>query len=60
LRKNPQLSDVISLQQQTEPRFIFKNIITPEDRFTFFTMSQSSVFIKSLDEATKGTEKYLI
>jgi 23S rRNA (adenine1618-N6)-methyltransferase len=32
---NPKLIDAISLQLQTEPRFIFKNIITPEDRFAF-------------------------
>ncbi|MCL6461055.1 MAG: 23S rRNA (adenine(1618)-N(6))-methyltransferase RlmF [Flavobacterium micromati] len=32
---NPNLIDAISLQMQTESRFIFKNIITPEDRFTF-------------------------
>lgn len=35
ISNNPQLIDVISLQLQTEPRFIFKNIITPEDRFAF-------------------------
>ena len=33
--QNEKLIDFISLQLQTEPRFIFKNIITPEDRFTF-------------------------
>lgn len=35
IEANPHLIDAISLQQQTESRFIFKNIITPEDRFTF-------------------------
>ena len=35
IAQNPKLIDVISLQLQTEPRFIFKNIIAPEDRFTF-------------------------
>ena len=33
--ENPQLMDVMSLQLQTEPRFIFKNIIVDEDRFAF-------------------------
>lgn len=33
--QNSQLMDVISLQLQTEPRFIFKNIIVNEDRFAF-------------------------
>ena len=32
---NPKLIDVISLQLQVEPRYIFKNIILPEDRFAF-------------------------
>lgn len=35
ISQNPQLMDVISLQLQTEPRFIFKNIIVDEDRFAF-------------------------
>lgn len=35
IEANPKLIEAISLQQQTESRFIFKNIITPEDRFTF-------------------------
>ncbi|MBC5842377.1 23S rRNA (adenine(1618)-N(6))-methyltransferase RlmF [Flavobacterium sp. F-380] len=53
IENNPQLAEVISLQQQTESRFIFKNIITPEDRFTFTICNPP--FHKSLDEATKGT-----
>jgi 23S rRNA (adenine1618-N6)-methyltransferase len=32
---NPTLIDAVSLQLQTEPRFIFKNIILPEDKFAF-------------------------
>jgi len=32
---NPQLIDFMSLQLQIEPRFLFKNIITAEDRFAF-------------------------
>ena len=53
IENNPQLAEVISLQQQTESRFIFKNIITPEDRFTFTICNPP--FHKSLEEATKGT-----
>jgi len=33
--QNEKLIDFISLQLQTDPRFIFKNIIAPEDRFAF-------------------------
>jgi len=33
IEANPRLIDAISLQLQTESRFIFKNIITPEDKF---------------------------
>lgn len=33
--QNEKLIDFISLQLQTEPKYIFKNIITPEDRFAF-------------------------
>jgi 23S rRNA (adenine1618-N6)-methyltransferase len=53
IEQNPQLVDAISLQQQTESRFIFKNIITREDRFTFTICNPP--FHKSLEEATKGT-----
>jgi 23S rRNA (adenine1618-N6)-methyltransferase len=35
IENNPKLMDAISLQLQVEPRFIFKNIILPEDRFSF-------------------------
>ena len=53
IQNNPQLIDVISLQLQTEPRFIFKNIITPEDRFAFTICNPP--FHKSQEEANKGT-----
>ncbi|UFH34017.1 23S rRNA (adenine(1618)-N(6))-methyltransferase RlmF [Flavobacterium acetivorans] len=53
LKANPKLIDNISLQQQTEARFIFKNIITPEDKFTFTICNPP--FHKSLEEATKGS-----
>jgi 23S rRNA (adenine1618-N6)-methyltransferase len=50
---NPKLIDAISLQQQTESRYIFKNIITPEDRFSFTICNPP--FHSSAEEATKGT-----
>jgi 23S rRNA (adenine1618-N6)-methyltransferase len=53
IQNNPQLMDVISLQLQTEARFIFKNIITPEDRFAFTICNPP--FHKSEEEANKGT-----
>ncbi|MDP5201028.1 23S rRNA (adenine(1618)-N(6))-methyltransferase RlmF [Flavobacterium sp. DG2-3] len=53
IEANPHLIDSISLQQQTEPRFIFKNIIIPEDRFSF-TMCNPP-FHASAEEAAKGS-----
>jgi 23S rRNA (adenine1618-N6)-methyltransferase len=35
IEKNPKLIEVISLQLQVESRFIFKNIILSEDKFSF-------------------------
>ncbi|MBS7255875.1 23S rRNA (adenine(1618)-N(6))-methyltransferase RlmF [Flavobacterium branchiicola] len=55
IEANPKLIDAISLQQQTEPRFIFKNIIIPEDRFTF-TMCNPP-FHASAEEANKSTSR---
>ncbi len=52
LTANPKLIDFITLQQQIEPRFIFKNIITPEDRFAF-TMCNPP-FHSSQEEANKS------
>ncbi len=52
IRQNPHLIEAISLQQQTEPRFIFKNIISPEDRFAFTICNPP--FHASREEATKG------
>ena len=49
---NPNLIDVISLQLQTEPRFIFKNIILPEDKFAFTICNPP--FHNSQEEATKS------
>ncbi|MDR7370964.1 23S rRNA (adenine(1618)-N(6))-methyltransferase RlmF [Flavobacterium aquidurense] len=53
IEENPKLIDAISLQQQTESRFIFKNIITPEDRFTF-TMCNPP-FHASAEDAHQST-----
>ena len=50
---NPKLMDPISLQLQTESRFIFKNIITPEDKFAFTICNPP--FHSSQDEATKSS-----
>ena len=53
IESNPHLVDTISLQQQTEARFIFKNIITPEDKFDFILCNPP--FHTSQEEATKGS-----
>ena len=53
IANNPKLMDPISLQLQTESRFIFKNIITPEDRFAFTICNPP--FHSSQDEATKSS-----
>jgi 23S rRNA (adenine1618-N6)-methyltransferase len=53
IQNNSQLIDTISLQLQTESRFIFKNIITPEDKFAFTICNPP--FHKSQEEANKGT-----
>lgn len=53
ITENPKLIDAISLQLQTEPRFIFKNIILPEDKFAFTICNPP--FHASQDEATTAT-----
>ena len=53
IQNNPKLIDAISLQQQTESRYIFKNIITLEDKFAFTICNPP--FHKSQEEANKGT-----
>jgi len=53
IEDNPRLIDAISLQQQTDSRLIFKNIITPEDKFTFTICNPP--FHASQEEATKAT-----
>ncbi|MCR4030557.1 MULTISPECIES: 23S rRNA (adenine(1618)-N(6))-methyltransferase RlmF [Flavobacterium] len=55
IEANPKLINSISLQQQTEPRFIFKNIVTPKDRFTF-TMCNPP-FHASAEEANKSATR---
>lgn len=52
ITNNPKLIDVISLQSQIEPRFIFKNIILPEDRFAFTICNPP--FHASPEEAAKS------
>ena len=53
IEQNPKLIEVVSLQLQVNPRFIFKNIIEPEDKFTFTICNPP--FHSSADEATKST-----
>lgn len=53
ISQNPKLIDSISLQQQTSARFIFKNIILPEDKFAFTICNPP--FHNSAKEATKAS-----
>lgn len=55
IESNPKLIDIISLQKQMEPRFIFKNIIEPEDRFSFTICNPP--FHASAEEANKATSR---
>ncbi|MFZ4106432.1 23S rRNA (adenine(1618)-N(6))-methyltransferase RlmF [Flavobacterium sp.] len=57
ITENPKLIDFISLQLQAEPRYIFKNIILPEDKFAFTICNPP--FHSSQDEATKATIRKL-
>jgi 23S rRNA (adenine1618-N6)-methyltransferase len=52
IEQNPQLMDAISLQLQVESRFIFKNIILPEDKFAFTICNPP--FHNSAAEANKA------
>lgn len=52
---NPKLIEAISLQLQTESRFIFKNIILAEDRFAFTICNPP--FHSSQQEANKASER---
>jgi 23S rRNA (adenine1618-N6)-methyltransferase len=53
IEKNPKLVEAISLQQQIESRYIFKNIIAKEDKFAFTICNPP--FHSSETEATKGS-----
>ncbi len=53
IEQNHKLIDAISLQQQVESRFIFKNIILPEDKFAFTICNPP--FHNSAAEATKSS-----
>lgn len=53
IANNPKLMEAISLQLQVEPRFIFKNIILPEDKFAFTICNPP--FHSSQEEATKAS-----
>ncbi|PZX94269.1 23S rRNA (adenine(1618)-N(6))-methyltransferase RlmF [Flavobacterium aquariorum] len=53
IEQNPKLAEAISLQLQVNSRFIFKNIIAPEDRFTFTICNPP--FHSSSEEATKSS-----
>ncbi|OXA87277.1 23S rRNA (adenine(1618)-N(6))-methyltransferase RlmF [Flavobacterium hercynium] len=55
IEANSNLIDAISLQQQIESRFIFKNIITPEDRFTFTICNPP--FHSSAEDANKSASR---
>ena len=52
IANNPKLIDAISLQLQIEPRYIFKNIMLPEDRFAFTICNPP--FHNSPEEAAKS------
>jgi 23S rRNA (adenine1618-N6)-methyltransferase len=52
ISENPKLIDAISLQLQIEPRFVFKNIILPEDKFAFTICNPP--FHASAEEAAKS------
>ena len=53
IEQNPILADIISLQLQVESRFIFKNIMLPEDKFAFTICNPP--FHNSATEAAKSS-----
>jgi 23S rRNA (adenine1618-N6)-methyltransferase len=53
IAQNPKLIEAISLQLQTNSRFIFRNIILPEDKFVFTICNPP--FHASQEEATKAS-----
>jgi 23S rRNA (adenine1618-N6)-methyltransferase len=54
IEQNPQLVDAISLQQQTESRFIFKNNYSRRSIYFYYLQSTISQII---GEATKAHSK---
>ena len=56
ISQNEKLIDFISLQLQLESRFIFKNIITPEDRFAF-TICNPPFHASAMDAAKANIRK---
>lgn len=55
IEHNPKLAEAVSLQLQVNSRFIFKNIIAPEDKFTFTICNPP--FHSSSEEATKSSAR---
>jgi 23S rRNA (adenine1618-N6)-methyltransferase len=55
IEQNPKLVEAISLQLQVDTRKIFKNIITPEDRFAFTICNPP--FHNSAEEAQKNASR---
>ncbi|MDP2161211.1 MAG: 23S rRNA (adenine(1618)-N(6))-methyltransferase RlmF [Flavobacterium sp.] len=55
IEKNPHLNEVISLQQQVNSRYIFKDIIQPEDKFAFTICNPP--FHDSKEEAAKSAAR---
>lgn len=55
IEMNPHLIEVINLQQQLNPRFIFKDIILPEDKFAFTICNPP--FHASKEEAAKSSSR---
>lgn len=55
IEKNPHLNEIISLQQQINSRFIFKDIIQPEDKFAFTICNPP--FHDSKEEAAKSANR---
>lgn len=53
LEANPKLHAAVSLQQQPNPRFIFKDIVRTDDRFAFTVCNPP--FHSSREEAEKGS-----
>ena len=55
ISRNPKLIESISLQLQIDPRFIFKNIMLPEDKFDFTICNPP--FHASKSEAAKAAQR---